>query len=85
MEIEIFVSETGKWIVAEWPKETEENAHILEQLHLEEGNDYDAIDTNVFSVGRHRVKVIFHVVDGSYECPQEQDFYTTFELLENTQ
>lgn len=81
MEIEIFVSETGRWIVAEWPKETEENAHILKQLRAEEDDIY-TLDTHDFPAGRRRIKVIFYEEDGHYEYPEEKDFWLDFELIQ---
>lgn len=83
MEIEIFVSETGRWIVANWPKETEENAHILERLREEEADSTDTVDTNVFRAGKHRVRVVFHAEPVSYEYPQELDCWTTFEPIKD--
>lgn len=82
MEIEIFVSETGRWIVAEWPKETEENSHILELLREEEADGTDTVNVNVFSVGKHRVRVVFHCDDGTYECPQDISCWNTFEPIQ---
>jgi len=81
MEIEIFVSETGRWIVAKWPKETEENRHILEVLREEEADGTDTVDVNVFSVGKHRVNVVFHQEQCSYEYPEEVECWNTFELI----
>lgn len=83
LELDIFVSSTGRWIVAEWPEETEQNQHILETLHLEEDDCADTVSINEFNVGRHRVKVIFHEEEGPYEAPQDGDFWTTFEKIES--
>jgi hypothetical protein len=79
MEIEIYVGESGCWVVREYPKTTEENDFAIELVREAEGDRTDTVDTAQFPPGLHKVRVAIHAEKSNFESEFEDDVWFTFE------